>query len=226
MKYSILILLLVFTTLPSIAAGEKYNSRDCLHAVYKTDIHHEGVFFGLIKNDLKIQKDKCIMKISFKNLLETTWEVDVCREPIHMKVKSKGSESVYKRDADCSGSSNQSSYCEYRKELNEKLQDFGLIFAKGERESLKDNHGQVYCTYLLVNKYLDKAVLFSKYENPKSIFDTKQESCDLEPSQKVQSPKAADLTFQNERVKKEVKSHIEPVVPVEEIKTEDSVEQF
>jgi len=58
------------------------------------------------------------------------------------------------------------------------IQDHGLIFAAGERELLKDSHGQTYCTSLLLKKYLDDGYVFSSHEIPMNIYST-QESCDL-----------------------------------------------
>ena len=180
LKYSLI--LSVFLSASSYA--EKFSSKVCLDAKFQMEVINEGKFFGLLKNNLRIEKDGCISSISFKNILETTWLVDICREPIHIKVTSKGNQSVVKRIKKCS-SSDQTDFCLQRRELLETLQDYGLIFAQGEREKLNTQHGQVYCTYLLVKRYLDGGVLFSKYDEPINIFtgkvkevvpDTTQES--------------------------------------------------
>jgi hypothetical protein len=134
-----------------------------------TDIKHEGKFFGLIKNNLNIKKKGCLVEVTFKNILETTWKVDVCREPVHIKVKKMENESFYKRKGTCLHGL-KDDFCEHWKGLKENLQDYGLIFAKGERETISTSHGQTYCTYLLLQRYLDDGVLFSKFESPKSIF--------------------------------------------------------
>jgi hypothetical protein len=160
---------LLFILLTSYSFAEKFNSEECLKSSFETQIKHEGKFFGLIKNNLKINKKQCLIDISFKNILETTWKIDICREPIHIKVRSKGTESFYKRTKSCERSVGND-FCEYWSDLKENLQDYGLIFAKGERESLSTPHGQTYCSYLLLQKYLDEAVLFSIYEKPGSIF--------------------------------------------------------
>jgi hypothetical protein len=141
-----------------------------LDSKFKTSIKNDGKFFGLVKNDLSIDKTQCIINVTYKNILETNWLIDICREPIHIKVTSKGNQSVYKRVEDCDKNKNQD-YCTYQRELNETLQDYGLIFAKGERENLQTPHGQTHCTYLLIKKYLEDGYLFSKYDIPQNIFN-------------------------------------------------------
>lgn len=164
-KFSLI--LLIFS---SSAFAQKFNSKQCLDSSFDTSIKHDGKFFGLIKNDLKLKKAGCLIDIYFKNILETSWKIDVCRTPIHLKVKSKGTESFYKRSTNCSGSM-RDDFCDYWEDLKETLQDYGLIFAKGEREDLSTPHGQTFCTYLLLERYLADGRLFSKFETPKSIFE-------------------------------------------------------
>jgi len=164
LRFSVLLMMLT-----SIVYAEPFSSKECLEAKFETDIKHEGKFFGLIKNNLNIKKDGCLLEITFKNILETTWKIDICREPIHIKVKKMENESFYKRDGSCAhGLKND--FCEHWGGLKENLQDYGLIFAEGQRETITTSHGQTYCTYLLLQRYLDDGILFSKFEEPKSIF--------------------------------------------------------
>lgn len=173
-KYSI-ILFLCFTQ----AYADKFNSVDCLKSSFTTDIKNNGKLFGLIKNDLRIQKSECIINIDYKNILNTKWKIDVCRKPIHIKLYSKGSESVFKRTTECTSSS-QSDYCEYWFELKSILSDYGLIYANGEREVLSSSHGQTYCTYLILSEYLGKGTLFSTYDPPKEFVGiSTDKNCDL-----------------------------------------------
>lgn len=160
----------ILMILTSNAIAGRFTSDECLRSSYKASVEHSGKFFGLIKNKLDIKKNECLIEVQFKNILETKWVVDLCREPIHMKVHSKGSESVFKRDERCEPG-DSSEFCVYREELRENLQDYGLIFAKGERESLNTDHGKTYCTYLLLGQHLDKGILFSKYRSSVNLFD-------------------------------------------------------
>lgn len=160
------LLVLVFS---SSAFAQRFSSDECLRGEFEASIKHDGKFFGLLKNELTIKKNHCVIDIKFKNILETKWLIDICREPIHIKVHSKGSQSVYKRKSICE-EKDTSDFCVYWGDLNETLQDYGLIFAEGERESLVTDHGRTYCTYILLKKYLNEGHLFSKYDDSVDLF--------------------------------------------------------
>lgn len=202
----------------------KFTSEQCVQAKFKTQIGHDGKFFGLIKNELKLQKEECIIHISFKNVLETKWKIDICREPIHIKVTAKGTQSVYKRNKKCD-KKDQTEYCSFYNELDEILQDHGLIFADGEREDLNTSHGQAHCTYLLVKRYLKDGILFSKYDNPINIFsdDPKkkdQASCDLpEAKMKSSSSSAIPSSIQVEKIEDSIIDKADKLI-------EDVTDQF
>lgn len=147
-----------------------FTSNECLKSSFEASVKHDGKFFGLIKNKLDIKKEECLITVTFDNILETKWKIDLCRQPIHMKFYSKGSESVYKRNTGCRENDTSKDFCVYRKELEATLQDYGLIYAKGERESLNTDHGKTFCSYLLIQQYLDKGVLFSKYKDSVDLF--------------------------------------------------------
>ncbi|MBD66131.1 MAG: hypothetical protein CME62_13045 [Halobacteriovoraceae bacterium] len=176
--------ILIYSVL-SLADASTFTSNECKEAKFQTEIVNSGSFFGLLKNDLSIKKDGCLFEIKFlklKWLLDKTWKVDICREPIHLKVSDKGSESFYKRVEECQGERKDNQrFCVYWGELKENLENYGLIYAQGARENLKSAHGQTYCTYLLLEKYLDEGVLFSKFKKANNIFSTK-------PKTKEQSP--------------------------------------
>ena len=161
---------IILLFISSNAFAGRFTSNECLRSSFSASVEHNGKFFGLIKNKLNIEKKECLIEIKFKNILETKWVIDLCREPIHMKVHSKGSESVFKRNGKCDGG-NKSDFCVYWGELYETLQDYGLIFAKGERELLSTDHGRTYCSYLLLKKHLDDGVLFSKYRESVELFE-------------------------------------------------------
>ena len=183
-----------------------FSSKQCLMSKFDTKIEHQGKFFGLIKNHLEITKDVCQIEVSYKNILETTWKIDICREPVHIKVQSNGSLDFHKRKGSCDETKNE--FCSAWSELRKVLQDHGLIFAKGERESLNTSHGKTYCSYLLLNQYLESGFLFSKYDETPDIFKEleKTESCDI--SEKT---KSSDASIKNDKNKEEdvIKSEIE-----------------
>jgi hypothetical protein len=53
------------------------------------------------------------------------------------------------------------------------IQDDGLIFAEGDRDNLYSDHGRTYCSYLLLKKYLNESVIFSRYTEVPDIFTEK-----------------------------------------------------
>ncbi len=212
-KFSVLLLLLFSL---SALGQERFTSVQCLNSNFETSVKNEGKFFGLVKNDLLIKKEKCLVEVTFKGILETVWVVDICREPIHMKVKSKGSQSVYKRKAMCN-KEDKSDYCYFRDELILNLQDQGLIFAKGLKENLSDAHGQVYCSYLLLKKYLDEGHLFSQYDKEVDLYKKgNDKGCevvkDSKPEYSTQEPVKGSLRDQLDDKKRKKKSDLDKSV--------------
>lgn len=205
LKFSLCTLLLI-QSVPIFAS--KFSSQECLNSKYSTKIEHKGKFFGLIENKISVKKEECLIEVKFKGLLETTWKIDVCREPIHMKVVSKGSQDVYKRDKKCEKST-KSDYCYYRNELMESMQDHGLIFADGQREDIKQSHGQIFCSYLLLQRYLDDGYIFSVYENPKDIY-REQSACAI-PTKSENKPDEDEKTPVAHSAEKESLSHQESI---------------
>ncbi|MCO4753655.1 MAG: hypothetical protein KC478_04200 [Bacteriovoracaceae bacterium] len=154
-----------------------------------------GELFGLMQRTLTIKKEVCQLSIlNKKSFFETDYKIDVCREPIHMKVTVRGTLDVYKRDRSCD-SRTQSEFCDFWSKLKSDLQDQGLIFATGEREKLSTAHGKVYCSYLLLNKYLGKGVLFSKYNDPSDIYEDNE-------IQKRSNPKKVKLRKESPKKEK------------------------
>lgn len=205
-RYSIIIVLLFSG---SLWAREKFTSQECLEAKYKTTVVHRGKYFGLLESKLNIDKSECIIEIKHKSILEDTWLIDICREPIHLKVTSKGSQEVYKRLAKCERS-DQLEFCQSARELLGILQDHGLIFAKGERESLGTAHGQVHCVVLLLKKYLNEGILFSKYSHTAiDLFsDEPKEACEI-PQKKESSKEIKESIKEDTSIKPETERMIE-----------------
>lgn len=221
-KYSLFALLIIQA---SVSIAQKFTSDECLHSEYVTSIKNEGALFGLIKNNLVISKKECEVEIKYQNILETTWKIDICRKPIHIKLSSKGSQSVYKRVGECK-QKNDSDYCQYWGELKEVLQDYGLIYAEGEREVIASAHGQTYCSYLLLEEYLGKGTLFSKYEKSKNLFKMKSsDSCELPVKVEGEQQKthnAVDKPTFEMKVEKEIDASQADQTVGEEITTQEA----
>jgi hypothetical protein len=165
-------------------------------------INHQGKFFGLLSNELVIEKKKCVISVSYKNVLTTKWDVDICREPVHIKLLAKGNQNVFKKPKNCDNSKQE--YCNQAEELMSIIQDHGLIFAEGERETISSSHGKVYCISLLLDKYLNEGIIFSSYAEPEDIYTktSKKEdkkNCDLPPKKKSS---LEELTSENNEPEK------------------------
>ena len=158
-KYSVLLLML----LPQIVMATAYSEVECLDSSYETEITHKGFPFGLTQNKLKITKERCVITVEHEKLkfVKSKWVVDVCREPIHIK-KGAGAVEVIKREGLCVDST-KSEYCGEYARLKSLIQDDGLIFAEGEKEDLASDHGRVYCSFSLLQRYLDQGIVLSRH---------------------------------------------------------------
>lgn len=205
---------LVFSILSASAQDAKFSSKECLQANFKAEVEHESSFFGLLKENLKISKDKCLLTIRYKQILEKEWVVDLCREPIHIKYKNKGSLTVYKKVKSCD--EHNDDFCKSVSKLRTAIQDHGLIFASGAREKIDADHGKVYCSYLLLEKYLAENVIFSQFQESPDIYTDKKESCALPIKKEVLT---SEPVVEASKVEPELKVVPLPVViPVEDKK--------
>ena len=168
-KFSVLLLL----SINHVFAQARFSSKSCLDSSYKMAMVHKGPLFGLMKQEFVINKKDCVIHISHKKYLPKEWIVDVCREPVHIKVSSATGVDVAKKDGICMNqdkTKNTSDFCSQYDDLMEVVQDDGLIFAQGDRDNLSSDHGKTYCTYLLLKKYLADSVIFSRYTDVPDIF--------------------------------------------------------
>ncbi len=157
-KFSILVIFI-----PIAAMANSYTELECLDASYETTISHKGFPFGLTQNILKVSKDNCVITVNHEKLkfIKDQWVIDVCREPVHMK-KGSGAVEVIKRDGVCIEGS-KSPFCGELSRLKALIQDDGLIFAEGEKEDLTSDHGKVYCSFMVMNRYLEQGIVLSRH---------------------------------------------------------------
>jgi hypothetical protein len=136
----------------------------------------KGPLFGLLKQEFMIDKKNCIIHITHRKYFPKEWVVDVCREPVHIKVTSATGVDVAKKEANCIKNDNSrdtSDFCSQYFTMMDVIQDDGLIFAEGDRDNLYSDHGRTYCSYLLLKKYLNESVIFSRYTEVPDIFTEK-----------------------------------------------------
>lgn len=168
-KFSILSLLLI----GAASAQTRFSSKSCLEASYKMKMVQKGPLFGLLKQEFIIDKKNCIIHITYKKYLPKEWIIDVCREPVHIKVTSATGVDVAKKESECLNKDNSrdtGNFCSQYFSMMDVIQDDGLIFAEGDRDNLNSAHGKTYCSYLLLKKYLNDSVVFSRYTEAQDIF--------------------------------------------------------
>jgi hypothetical protein len=160
----------------SIASAQtltRFSPNTCLDANYNMKMEQKGPLFGLLKQEFLINKKNCLIHIIHKKYLPKEWFVDVCREPVHIKVTSATGVDVAKKETDCLNvdkTRDTSDFCSQYFDVMDVIQDDGLIFAEGDRDDLTSKHGEVYCSYLLLRKYLNESVIFSRYTDVPDIF--------------------------------------------------------
>ena len=177
-KFSLIALL----TVSSVFAQTRFSSKSCLDATYKMKMNQKGPLFGLLKQEFVINKKNCIVHITHKRYLPKEWFIDVCREPVHIKVTSATGVDVAKKESECfhvDKTKDTSDFCSQYFDMMDVIQDDGLIFAEGDRDNLTSDHGKTYCTYLLLKKYLNDSVVFSRYTETPEIFIEKVKDISL-----------------------------------------------
>ena len=173
-KFSFFFVLMV----SSAFAQTRFSSKSCLDSTYKMKMTQKGPLFGLLKQEFVINKKSCIVHITHKKYLPKEWFVDVCREPVHIKVTSATGVDVAKKESECmhqDKTKDTSDFCSQYFDMMDVIQDDGLIFAEGDRDNLSSDHGKTYCTYLLMKKYLNESVVFSRYTDVQDIFEKTKE---------------------------------------------------
>ena len=148
-----------------------FSDNECLSSQFETTVSHKSQPFGLLEKTISFSKNICQIEVSFKRykFLNDKWKIDVCRSPVHVK---KGAQSVEVLRKEHSCEQGGGDFCQEWKTLSRAIQDNGLIFAEGSKESLSDDHGRVHCVYNLLNAHLNSDIIFSTskdYDNIQSL---------------------------------------------------------
>ncbi len=168
-KFSFLFILMM----GAAHAQTRFSSKSCLESSYKMKMTQKGFLFGLINHSFVIDKRNCIVHITHKKYFPKEWIIDVCREPVHIKVTSATGVDVAKKEGEClkkDNSRDTGDFCSQYFDMMDVMQDDGLIFAQGDRDNLSSDHGKTFCSYLLMRKYLNDSVIFSRYTEVPDIF--------------------------------------------------------
>ena len=169
----------------------QFDSKACFDSQFKTNVTHKSGPFGLLNTEISIEKDKCNITVNYKKILSRKWSIDICREPIHLKVDNDGALEFAKKIKACrKGSSDD--FCDEEKKLFTKIEEDGLIFAAGQRDSLESDHGKVYCVSLVLKKYLKHNQVFSPTKtielfSAHKVLKSKKIEIEIEKSKPVES---------------------------------------
>ena len=161
MKFSFLLLLLTNVTF----AQTRFSPKSCLDSSYKMKMNQKGLLFGLLTRTFVINKKDCIVTVTHKKYLPKEWIIDVCREPVHIKVTSATGIDVAKKETEClkkDNSRDTGDFCSQYFDVLDVIQDEGLIFAQGDRDHLESDHGKTYCAYFAIQMF---RIFFSIIQN-------------------------------------------------------------
>lgn len=145
-----------------LSAEASFTLSACLDSSSELTISHKVKPFGLLERTLSIKKERCILNVSSVSykVMKSSWQIDVCRSPVHIK-KTDGGIEVVKKESACEVTQG-TAFCEETATLLKAIQDDGLIFAEGEKSNLSSDHGQVNCAYLLLEQYLRRDKVFGE----------------------------------------------------------------
>ncbi len=141
-----------------------FSGTDCFDSSFEVGVSHKSFPFGLLEKSLTVTKKGCELTFAHNQwkYLNKKWVVDICRDPIHIKA-AEGSVDVFRKIASCNTVKN--SFCKQYTKLKRVIEDDGLIFASGVKSEIESDHGKVYCSYVLIEEYLKKSVVFNKGQN-------------------------------------------------------------
>ena len=154
---------LFFLSFSAFAFGSTL-SEECLNANYETTVSHKGQPFGLTEIKLTLEKQGCLIVVKHERykFLKKEWLIDVCRAPVHIK-SGAGAVNVLRRNGICEEMS-VLPFCVETEVIEKTIEDDGLIFAVGDKDTLSDDHGKVSCVARLLDLYLNYGQVMSRGE--------------------------------------------------------------
>ena len=164
----------------------------CMEKDYQVEISRKAFPFGLFDKRLSMAKNKCQIKIHHESYewIKKGWVVDICREPVHIK-DGIYSLDVLKKTGPCPDQNSE--FCTSFQQIERIIQDDGLIFAEGEKEDFSSPHGKLYCLYALLNKYLKRGEILSRFHDPGPYHSRQKEKVTARPPGEKQAPTPSPL---------------------------------
>jgi hypothetical protein len=141
---------------------------ECFAQDFSLMVKHKAKPFGLFESILSVNKEKCVITVNTikYKYLKKRWVIDVCREPIHIKY-GVNSVDVLKRKGKCHDT--KTPFCKNFTKLIQIIEDDGLIFAAGNRNNITSEHGEVYCVFRLIKKYLNKGQVLGEWDSNRTV---------------------------------------------------------
>jgi len=184
---------LVFLSFFSLSSFSLDN--ECVRANFDISIEREGAFWGMLPYKLKVSKDRCVIKLVRDNVLKSNWELDLCREPVHLKVYQYFTKKDFLKEEACHDKT-KNTFCRKKDEFIKVIEKEGLVHVKGEREDFSSDHGKLYCLYGLVKDYLNNSILFSMTQDYESLHGQAQILEEVEMKQGLPKAKPAEVINQ------------------------------
>lgn len=153
-------------SLVSINSYAMFSSDICVTGEFVAQTQRQGAFWGAFKREFKVSKSRCKVVIKHDDVISSEWEIDICKEPINLKVEQYFTKKHYIKEEICTKKS-KSTFCRKVYELSALINKEGLVLAEGERDSLETEHGKIYCLSLILEKYLMKGDVFSMNHSQK-----------------------------------------------------------
>ncbi len=139
----------------------------CVKRDLKVDIASKKAF-GFIDYKLNLEKKRCVIEIQRENFFKSAWKIDICKEPIHLKVLEYFTNKNYIIEKKCSDES-EDTFCKKKRQLISIMEKELLINSEGEKENLDSHYGISYCIYELLKKYLNEGMIFSMNQDYSSL---------------------------------------------------------
>lgn len=186
LKYSVLFL--------SCLTTMSFTGTECFNSTFDVSVTHKSHPFGLLTKTLSVKKNKCEIEISHNQYKyhNRSWVIDVCRDPIHIK-STATSITVYRKTSPCDSLSSE--FCDEYQTIRDLIEEHGLIFADGAKNSLSDDHGKVYCTNILLNTYLNNDHILHLNENYDHFLTDKKNGSRKNQTRNKTSNKKEDSDF-------------------------------
>jgi len=215
LKYSTMFILCL-THAISQDGMRRYSLDDCLNSNFDIKVKHATLPFGLLPMSVNVKKESCVIDFELVRyfIWKDKWQIDVCRDPIHLK-KGRSLDEVLKKSMNCNFQAKNNVFCQELESISAIIEDNLLVYAKGEKENLDTDHGKSYCSFELIKQYLDRNKIYSRYDD--------EESGRKQKMREELFNKPVPKTKETPEIKPEMKPEIKPKMGNKKEKTSEEI---